>query len=117
MQVVVQYFEGTRYIGAQTCERQWRGGDEIVASRYWPNTAYWCQDCGEIWARSITQSEWPLPQSWGLIHSRCPRHGAGLLLLWTDLEGADHELLTRELLATIEGVSNDHSKHYFRANP
>ena len=113
MRATVQYFEGTSYIGSREIELAYKPGDIICWSRSWPNTAYWCQDCGEIWARSVTQAEISLPQDWGLVHKRCPKHGAGLLLLWTDLEGADEDLTRREFLATIEGVLHEHSKQYF----
>lgn len=115
MRVEVLYFEGNQYIGSLRAERSWLSADEIATSRYWPNTAYWCQDCGEIWARSITQAPIPLPQAWGLVHLRCPQHGAGWLVSWTDLDKADEALTRREFLVTIEGVSNECSSKYFPA--
>ena len=117
MRATIQYFEGASYIGSRECEFDWHPEDIIAWSRHWSNTAYWCQDCGEIWARAVTQALVPLPQDWALVHNRCPKHGAGLLLLWTDLDEADEDLTRREFLATIEGVSHEHSRKYFPACP
>jgi hypothetical protein len=82
MLVTIQYFEKDRFVGSRSAERSWRPGQWITESRYWPNTVYFCGDC--------------------------VKHGNGELLTGpVDFKGCDKSLLTRELLALIEGVESE----------
>ena len=101
MQVTVQYFEGSAYVGSEILERLWLSSDQIATSYWWPNTAYWCGHCGEIWGWAITQATVSLPQTWAIRHRRCAKHGDGEFLSWSDLEAADPDLLRREFLLTL----------------
>lgn len=101
-EVVFQYFEHGAYVGSERREYRWRPGGYLTEQRYWPQTAYFCAECGEIWLRCIAQTDGYRPPGWAIRHVRCAEHGEGFLLSWADLEGADYELLTRELLATLK---------------
>ena len=74
-------------------------------SAYWPNTAFFCPLCGELWARAIFTFDFtytPIPkETWTVTKRPCAKCGDGTLL-GEQLDGASPELLTRELLALLE---------------
>ena len=98
--VLVQYFEGEAYVGSRYADRAWQGAAYITDYPYWPHTAYFCGQCGEVWAREISQGV-GTPRGWALIHRPCVEHGGGEFLLNTDLDSADRDLLRRELLVIL----------------
>lgn len=109
----IQYFERGQFIGSR---RQYSCGYSAAGvsySAFWPNTAYFCPHCGEIWARAIYQHEFgytPLVDAtWITETRRCPEHGDGALLsayYQTHLEHCSKELLHREaLLLCIRSIS------------
>ena len=74
-------------------------------SASWPNLAFFCSSCGELWARAIYSFEFdynPFNRlNWAVIMRRCVKCGDGTLL--DDyLDGADSALITREFLALLE---------------
>lgn len=75
-------------------------------SAYWPNLAFFCPSCGNLWARAIFSFDFtyvPIPQeAWKIFIRPCARCGDGTLLSNDSLSGASPELLTRELLALLE---------------
>ncbi len=79
----------------------YRGEDGQAHSGYWPNTAYFCPRCGEVWAREVLQHEFeyePTPSGlWVVEIRRCEEHGDGALLVGKSLEYCDAALLRREL--------------------
>lgn len=76
-----------------------------VFSIYLPNLAYFCSECGEIWAREIMQygfiyhpySDMP---SWSVIFRPCARHGGGSLCTHP-FEEYSSDILRREALLEI----------------
>lgn len=80
-------------------------------SAYWPNTAYFCPACGEIWGRAVYDFEFEysprvVGRPWVVESRRCVKHGDGTFLAGQLLEGCSSELLTRELLALLQGANH-----------
>jgi len=104
--VTVQYFERDVFVGerlAHSSSMAYGGGHY---SSYWPNTAYFCPTCGDLWAREIYQFHFdyePLPKSsWVVEIRRCVRCGDGTFLAGQDIDKIENEaLLRRELAALI----------------
>ena len=97
----ILYFEAEALVGRQVVYCCGAGNGR---SAYYPNLAWFCPVCGQLWARAIYDFVFrytPIPRTAWLIASRpCVPCGDGRLL--DDLEGADHDLLTRELFALME---------------
>lgn len=98
------YFEGQSFVGQRSVfccgyENQ---------SAYWPNIAYFCAECGELWAKMIYDFHFtylPIPQTkWITEGRRCVRCGNGSLLEThgIDLDTCSDNLITREFLALLE---------------
>lgn len=70
-------------------------------SAYWPHTAYFCPECGEIWARMEYSYEFDyaprVKGRWTTEIRRCEAHGDGYLLVAQPLDHVSPELLLREL--------------------
>jgi hypothetical protein len=108
----ILYLEGNTLIGTrlQYC-CGYAKSDGSRHSAFWPNTAYFCPTCGEIWARAILQPHFnyqPIPHfSWVTENRRCPTHGDGTLL--AGFTEANHlsccslDLLKREALLLCLG--------------
>ena len=66
------------------------------------NTAFFCPECGDIWARRVFADLPPL-QEWRVELRYCPRHGDGTMLLRpqdvVDLIDPSPSFLTHELLS------------------
>lgn len=79
------------------------GGNSYSA--YWPNQAYFCEVCGELWGRVICYYEFDyqprFKERWKIHSKCCAECGGGEFLRDDQLEGADKELLTRELNVLI----------------
>lgn len=74
-------------------------------SGYWPNTAYVCPTCGQLWARAIYNFHFSyaslVPALWTTEIRNCPEHGDGFFLSGCSAEQLQHcsrELLAREVL-------------------
>lgn len=106
----IQYFEGSRYTGSQRVYCCGASAEGERFSAYWPHVAFFCPQCGELWGRAIYQREFDyrprIAAEWHVESKRCVRCGDGQFLAGLPLDGADTDLLTRELLALMEGVSN-----------
>lgn len=83
---ILRYFERDQYIGRREvycCGYAPASGKSVSA--YWPNLAYFCPECGEIWARGIYEYGFdyqPIPPSpWVVETRRCAEHGDGYLLV------------------------------------
>lgn len=102
----VLYFEGDQLQGSREvycCGYASSSGERVSA--YWPNTAYFCPHCGEIWGRAIFNHHFqysPIPSSpWVIESRRCVQHGDGLFLSGydtRDFPSCSLELLRREAL-------------------
>lgn len=103
---LVHYFEGNRLVGTRLqycCGYAPSKGER--RSAYWPNTAFFCPTCGEIWGRAVLDHQFqysPIPQaSWAIESRRCVEHGDGLFLSGygeSHLPSCSRELLQREAL-------------------
>lgn len=102
---IAQYFEGNQFIGERLmycCG--YSPSTDVRVSAYWPNTAYFCPICGEVWAREILQHQFdyaPIPQKpWVVETRRCAQHGDGYLLVGkeSELRHCSTPLLAREAL-------------------
>lgn len=114
---VIQYFDGDRYVGSRRVYLCGYGEGGISYSAYWPHTAYFCPVCGNLWGREIVQPEFAyspkVPDAWTIERRRCVEHGDGQFLCGKDLDYADKDLLTRELLALIEGAERyEHNRNF-----
>jgi hypothetical protein len=103
----VQYFEHGTYVGSRRiycCGASYLGES---FSAYWPHTAYFCPVCGDLWGREVLQPEFDyaprVSGAWVIEKRACAEHGDGQFLCGKLLDNADHDLLTRELLALIQG--------------
>ena len=105
----VQYFERDAYVGSRRmyCCGASSAGESFSA--YWPHTAYFCPVCGDLWGREVIQPEFDyaprVSGPWVIERRRCVEHGDGQFLVGKDLDYVSLELLTREFLALLEGVS------------
>lgn len=117
----LDYYDSSRHLGSVRkylcgCTE---GGESH--SGYFPNLAYFCIECGEIWARGVYTYEFeyqPLPTGkWRTLERPCIIHGGGLLIDLTPgesltdprLEAFSPELLLREfhiLLSYYGGSGN-----------
>lgn len=102
----ILYFEKGVFQGERACylPGHMRASGERI-SCYWPNTAYFCPSCGEIWARAVFDFSFdykPLPQAaWVAEIRKCAEHGDGHLLIGQDdssLSFCSTKLLAREAL-------------------
>jgi hypothetical protein len=66
------YFLGTRCLG-----------ESSVGPRWW-NYAYFCETCGDIWARIIVSE----PKGWNLSRSPCENHTSTTSDWWRDPPGS-----------------------------
>jgi hypothetical protein len=111
--IVVQYFEGSRFVGEHP---EWCNGTTWSGkhhSCYHPHSAFFCRQCGEIWGRAIRQYHAgynPIPQlPWAMYYRNCPKHGDGLFLELTLSENLLHcspDLLHREVLLLLHHERN-----------
>lgn len=97
---VAQFFERDVFVGECT---QYSAGVEYTGKRYsgyWPNVAYFCPCCGELWGREILTHKFkycPVPQEeWKVTERACADCGDGQFLTDRPLEQASFELLLRE---------------------
>lgn len=99
----IHYLDGNQYLG---CRQHYCCGYNEAWSAYWPNIAYFCPSCGELWARAVYEHHFsykPIPQDgWRMEVRACIKCGDGTLLAGDFLDSASPELLTRELLALLE---------------
>lgn len=112
-EVIISYFEGNRFIGQSRTEC---GTVDVAGSQYhayWPDTAYFCPTCGELWGRCIKDFQFNYcpyytGTRWEVETRHCVAHGDGAFLADDRfLEGTyDKALLTRELLVLIERSNN-----------
>lgn len=100
---LVRYFDSGSYVGSReqySCGYRTASGE--VHSAYWPNTAYFCPHCGEVWGREVLTHRFnysPIPdRPWVVESRRCPKHGEGLFLTGKLLDTCSPELLRREFL-------------------
>jgi len=100
-QATILYFESEALVGRQ---HVYCCGTDGGRSAYYPNLAWFCPACGSLWARAIYDFLFeyaPIPGTAWIVKSRlCVPCGDGRLL--DDLEGADRNLLIRELFAALE---------------
>ena len=101
----VLYFENSTLVGKRETYCCGYSNSRETVSGYWPNTAFFCPTCGEIWARAVYDHHFqyqPAPQaSWITEGRRCPQHGDGTFLSgYSDqhLSSCSTELLHREAL-------------------
>ena len=101
----VLYFERDQPVGQREqycCGYSHSNGTRVSA--YWPNTAYFCPVCGEVWAREVLIHHFsysPIPpNSWVVETRRCAEHGDGYLLVGKEahLQFCSAQLLAREAL-------------------
>lgn len=98
----VDYFDSNnRHLGHRDQYSCGYSTGKTSHSAYWPNTAYFCPECGDIWAREIFTHKFnyqPLVTNRYVVESRpCADHGDGQLLVGKPLEGVSHAILLREL--------------------
>ena len=114
---LVQYFEHDQFVGTRRtycCSASEAG---VSFSAYWPHTAYFCPKCGDLWAREIFTYEFDyaprVRSSWAVESRPCVSCGDGQLLSGHhSLDNVDSALLTRELLALLEGLSYEHNCNF-----
>ena len=109
---LVHYFERDQPVGTRQmhcCGYLSASGQR--SSGYWPNTAYFCPCCGELWGRAIYDHQYDyqpfVATSWVIETRRCAEHGDGSFLSGYNAEHlpfCSHELLKRE--ATILCLHN-----------
>lgn len=103
----IRYFENDRFVGEELVYLAGCPGH----SGYWPHRAYFCPQCGSLWARAVVEPEFPyapLPSdSWVIDLRRCPGCGDGTLLRPQDsLDFCSPELLRREFdLLLLKGIA------------
>lgn len=104
----VMYMERDSFIGERVMDTAGITVSDTPYTACYPNTAYFCPVCGELWGRSIysaidfTYRPYVTDSSWIVETRRCVRHGDGTFLTGLPLDNCDKELLTRELLALLE---------------
>lgn len=98
----IHYLEGTTLVGSREvycCGTSIGRGERHSA--FYPNTAYFCPHCGEIWGRAVYDFQFqysPIPTAFWVTESRrCPAHGDGYLLV--GLTDAELLLCSTPLLA------------------
>ena len=106
----VNYFERDAFVGSRKMYCCGAADDTERFSAYWPHTAYFCSSCGNLWARAIYDYHFTyaprVPAGWVIESRKCVECGDGQLLFAQPLDGVSTELLTRELLALLEGALN-----------
>src|SRR3972149_2161735 len=111
---IVQFIEQGKYVGSRLSYMAGAsiGGESV--SGFWPHVAYFCTECGDLWARAIWSPEgkwWsyhPLPSAkWRVELSHCQKHDGGFLLQDTpSLDDCSPELLQREaFLYLFQGIT------------
>ena len=100
----VLYFEGNSLAGtreAYCCG--YARADGSRHSAHWPNIAFFCPTCGEIWGRAVYDHHFsyqPMAASpWTIETRRCVQHGDGYFLSGygeESLPSCSRELLKRE---------------------
>lgn len=101
----VMYFEGPTFVGSREAYCCAVANGVEIASGYWPNTAFFCPTCGEIWARAVYDHHFDyapkIASPWMTEARRCPQHGDGTFLSGYSgdhLLSCSTELLHREAL-------------------
>ena len=119
---LVQYFEGNSFVGSRKMYCCGASSSGVSFSAYWPHTAYVCPVCGELWGRAVMCYEFDyaprVHEFWAIEKRRCVEHGDGQFLydginsdsVWLDY--ADAGLLTRELLALLEGLNHECNRNF-----
>lgn len=101
----VTYFLGQSLVGSREsyCCGYSEAGESYSA--YWPNIAYFCEICGELWGRQILTFHFDYAPRFGAtwkVRSRpCQWCGGGNFLVDEPLDGADEALLRHELRVLI----------------
>ena len=82
------------------------GGESYSA--HWPSVAFFCPNCGDIWARGTVEHHFPYAPKvntpWTLETVFCALHGNGSLIPTQQLDHADEVLLKRELSLELERI-------------
>ena len=107
---MVNYFEQDQFVGQRKmycCGYDQVSGPSVSA--FWPHTAYFCPQCGQLWGRAIFDYQFdysPIPRSSWVIESRpCAHCGDGQFLVGQypeDLGPEAYDLLKREVLVLLE---------------
>jgi ribosomal protein S27AE len=109
--VTVHYFEGETYAGSRQAHVPSQNLRTGTYSKFSPNRAFFCINCGQLWGRSIYEFTFDYTpfcdMKWVMYSIKCVKCGDGQFLEHEDIEYCDKSLLTRELLALIEGVKNE----------
>lgn len=101
----ILYFDRDQFVGERSlycCGYATASGERHSA--YWPNVAYVCPVCGELWGREVMDYHFqyaPIPStSWVVETRRCAKHGDGYFLVGKEnyLNFCSKELLQREAL-------------------
>ena len=104
--VLASYFENGQMVGKRSTYASSYEEDGQHYSTYWPNIAYVCPFCGELWGRlrydfAFTYS--PVPRNgWVVEVRRCRSCGDGQFLVGQPVDYADADLLRRELSILLE---------------
>jgi predicted RNA-binding Zn-ribbon protein involved in translation (DUF1610 family) len=103
----LRFLESSRFVGEirqYCCGYASPSGER--SSAYWPNIAFICPQCGELWARAVYSFEFtyrPIPLARWVVKARhCPECGDGHLIPPdTDLATVSPELLKREVFLLL----------------
>jgi hypothetical protein len=102
----IYYFEHDKPAGTRKVYCGGYDDGRTVHSAYYPNEAFVCRRCGDLWARTVWQFDFvyrPVPQlPWAICARDCVKCGDGLLT--DDLEGASNDLVEREFLLELRRV-------------
>lgn len=114
----VRYFERDQFIGSrETYCCGYADSSGKRSSAYWPNTAYVCPVCGELWARAIYEHHFqyePIPQApWIVEVRRCAEHGDGYFLVGLGNSASHLSLCSLPLLAREALLLCIHNKGLF----
>lgn len=106
-QATIYVSEHNQHIGTEqvyACGYDSNGGG-TTHSAYWPNIAYVCEQCGQLWARRVYQFHFdykPIPSAlWVFVQRNCATCGDGLLVEELGLETASPGLIEREFLLEL----------------
>lgn len=98
----VYYYEGPLSVGSRDVYCCGASDAEESFSAHWPNIAYFCPKCGEIWGRAVYVFQFTYSPrvdcSWVVEIRRCAKHGDGTFLVGQSLEYCTTPLLLREFL-------------------
>lgn len=93
----VSWFLEDKFLGQGQCPTATKWGHPLTQM----HNAYYCPDCGEVWARILTDD----PASrWYFIPRRCKRHGPPFLLQYNEEElnsSAPLHIWAREFLIAM----------------